>query len=324
MDLLSDVLRDLRLESVVLSTSELRAPWGFDKGAVRGAAPFHVVVEGRCLVEVEGAAPIDLALGDLVVLPHGHRHALSSEQGVPRVPFAQVLKENGIRSSWTPGMRLEELNRIRFGGHGSLTRTITGLFAFRDRRSNPLLDALPAIIYVRGKMGQGPAWLQNSLSLLVDEALSGRPGFQTVTERVADTVFVQAVRDYLESKPGSDAGWLRGLADPQIARALALVHGRPGDAWTVGSLAKAAGLSRTVLAHRFRALVGASVMEYVTVRRMHSAAGMLADSKDALSAIANQVGYESEISFNKAFRRWAGLPPGQYRRRMKEPASVGR
>ena len=171
-------------------------------------------------------------------------------------------------------------------------------------------------------MGRGPTWLESSLSLLIDESVSGRPGFQTIAERVADIVFVQAVRDHIASLPTNGSGWLRGLTDPQIARALSLVHGRPGEAWTVASLARAVALSRTGFAHRFRALVGSSVMEYVTARRMHVAAGMLARSREALPEIASEVGYESEVSFSKAFRRWAGLPPGQYRRRMKELSSV--
>lgn len=249
MDLLSDVLRDLRLESAVLSMGELRAPWGLDKGTV-GGAPFHVVVEGRCLLEVEDGDPIELTPGDLVVLPHGDRHALLSDRHVRRTPFKQVLEANGIDGTWTPGKRIEELDLIRFGGHGSLTRIITGVFAFRDRRRNPLLEALPTVIHVRGRMGRGPTWLESSLSLLIDESMSGKPGFQTIAERVADIVFVQAVRDHIASLPTNGSGWLRGLTDPQIARALSVVHGRPGEAWTVASLAKAVGLSRTVFANR--------------------------------------------------------------------------
>lgn len=173
-------------------------------------------------------------------------------------------------------------------------------------------------------MGRGPAWLESSLGLLIDETTSGRPGFQTIVERVADIVFVEAVRDHIASTPTNGSGWLRGLTDPQVAHALSLVHGRPGEPWTVASLAKAVALSRTVFAHRFRALVGSSVMEYVAARRMHVAAGRLAGSREALSQIANEIGYESEISFSRAFRRWAGVPPGQYRNRMKESSSVPR
>jgi len=319
MDIISDILRDLRLQSAVLSTAAFRSPWGLDKGAV-GGAPFHFIVEGRCILETAEGALIDLTAGGLVVLPHGDRHALFSEEGAGRTPFKDVLAANGIDGNWSREKRLQKLDHISFGGAGTLTRTINGVFTFADRRRNPLIEALPPMIHVRGQMGRGPAWLESSLALLIEALNSGRPGFLTVAERVADIVFVQAIRDCIANDPASASSWLRGLADPQIARALALIHERPSEAWTVASLGKAAALSRSVFANRFRALVGASVMEYVTARRMHVAAGLLADSNDALAEIANGAGYESEISFSKAFRRWAGVPPGQYRRRMNEPA----
>ncbi len=317
MDLISDILRDLRLQSAVLSTSEFGSPWGFDKSAI-GGAPFHIIVEGRCVLQLTGAAPIDLAAGDFVILPHGGAHALMSEVDVKRVSFKDVLAANGIDGSWTREKRLEDLGRITFGGKGALTRTITGVFTFQDRRHNPLIEALPAVIHVRGHLGRGPAWLEGSLDLLIEELTAGKPGFQTVAERVADIIFVQAIRDCIAHATADGSGWLHGLTDPQVARALALIHERPGEPWTVASLGKAVGLSRTVFAYRFRALVGTSVMDYVAARRMHTAAGMLADSAEALAEIANRTGYKSEISFSKAFRRWAGVPPGQYRRRINE------
>lgn len=153
--------------------------------------------------------------------------------------------------------------------------------------------------------------------MLIDELSSGQPGFQTIAERLMDIVFVQAVRHHIANQPVTEShGWLRGLTDPQVAQALALVHGQPAEAWTVASLAKAAGLSRSMFAERFRSLVGVPVMEYVTSRRMHVAAGLLAHSNEPLTRIASDVGYESEISFSKAFRRWGGMPPGKYRRSM--------
>jgi AraC-like DNA-binding protein len=301
MDLLSDVLRDLRLESTVLSLGELQAPWGFDKSAT-GGAPFHVVIEGSCLLVVDGGAPIELTPGDLVVFPHGTRHALMSDPSARRVPFQQVLEANGHDGAWTQDSRIEGLNRLRISGPGPRTRIINGVFSFRDARRNPFVEALPTVLHARR-----PSWLEGSLRLLMDEATSGRPGFQTIAERIADIVFVQAVRDYAASLPANGSGWLRGLTDRQIAHALALVHRSPGDAWTVASLA--------------RELVGSGVMEYVTARRMHVAAGLLTGSKQTLADIANTVGYESEISFSKAFRRWAGVPPGQYRRSRHAPVA---
>jgi AraC-like DNA-binding protein len=305
----------------VLSTSVLLAPWGFDKGVVSRAAPFHVIVEGRCLLEVPGRPAVELAVGDLVIFPRGHPHSLYSDPGVSRVPFAAVLEANGMRGTWSPGQRIERLDHIRYGGQGALTRMINGLFVYRDHRSNPLVESLPAVLHVRGRMGRGQDWFQSSQAFLIDEASSERPGFQTLIERLADIMFVHAIRDHMTKAPG-DAGWLRGLADPQVARAISLIHSQPEHPWTVASLGKAVALSRTVFARRFRQMLGSSVMEYVAMRRMHVAAGLLAESTHAMSTIANGVGYESEISFNKAFKRWAGMPPGQYRREVRSSASV--
>lgn len=320
MDLLSEMLRDLRLESAVLSVAELRAPWGIGKNKV-GGAPFHIVVEGRCLLETESGR-IELGPGDLAVLPSGDPHLLLSDGDAPHTPFGQVLEANGINGTWRPGLRVERLQHLRFGGDGAITRIITGVFAFRDRRRNSLLEALPAVIHVRGRMGRGPAWLEGSLSLLIDELTSNRPGFQTIAERLADMLFVQSVRDHIANTTTNGSGWLHGLADPPVAHALSLMHGRPAATWTVASLASAVGLSRTVFASRFRAIVGKSVMDYLAAQRMHAAAGLLAASQANLAEIAHEVGYQSEISFSKAFRRWGGMPPGQYRREAKANGSA--
>lgn len=315
MDLLSDILRELRLESAVMSMAELRAPWGLDKGRVEGA-PFYAIIAGECWLDIEGQPSRHLATGDLVVVPLGHRHALRSQADASLTPFTDVLKANGIATPLPPGARLQQPNRLTFGGTGPLTRIVIGLFLFRDRRRNVLLEALPALIHVRGGAGDAHAPLASALKLLVDESFSGMPGFRTIAERVADVVFVQVVRYAITAEPSNGVGWVRGLSDPQIGRALSLAHSQPAEAWTVASLARAIGLSRTVFSRRFRALTGATVMEYVTERRMQRAAELLTDSQLGLSELANQVGYESEVSFSKAFRRWASIPPGRYRRSM--------
>lgn len=315
MDLISDVLRDLRLASAVLSLSEFRAPWGVAKGAV-GGAPFHAILEGRCFIAIGDDAPVELQAGDLVVLPHGASHALFSAPDVPRTPFKQVLEANGVRPAWTPATRLKPPALLTLGGEGALTRAASGVFSFRESARNHLLDALPPLIHVRGRDGQAPAWLQSSLRLLVDEAASEDPGSLTIAERAADIMFVQAVRHAIQQAPTATRGWLRGLSDAPIARALARIHDRPGAPWTVASLAKEAGMSRTVFAARFSECVGQSVMDYVTAQRMRIAADLLAESDAPIARIANEVAYESDISFSKAFRRWAGSPPGQYRRRI--------
>jgi AraC-like DNA-binding protein len=322
MDPLSDVLRDLHLESTVFCVFELRAPWGLQKTSHEGA-PFHIVTEGRCWVQFGVETPIELRTGDLVVIPHGEAHELLSEPDAASEPIGAVLARYGVKGKWVPGLRPSRPLEIRLGSaEGELARVVSGVFGFRDRRQNPVLETLPRLIHVPGLHGQARPWLQAALGLLVDEAFSQAPGANTVVERVADILFVQAVRAHIQSShDGGGGGWLRGLLDPKIGLALSLIHGQPAAAWTIDLLAREVGLSRTVFAERFRELVGDTVMAYVTGRRMHVAAGLLHRGGDGLAQIAQRVGYESDISFSKAFRSWAGEPPGSYRRRMRRHGS---
>jgi AraC-like DNA-binding protein len=317
MDPLSDVLRDLRLESTVFCVFELHAPWGLQKTAHEGA-PFHIVTEGRCWLQLEGESPIEVTTGDLVVIPHGEAHKVLSSPDAPSEPIETVLARHGVRRTWTPDMGPRRPLEIRLGStDGVCARLVTGVFAFRDRRRNPVLETLPRLIHVPGEQGRARPWLEAALGLLVDEAFSQAPGAHTVIERAADILFVQAVRAHIQSSKEGGGGWLRGLMDPKIGLALSLIHAQPATAWTIELLAREVGLSRTVFANRFRDLVGDTVMAYVTGRRMHVAAGLLNRGGDSLAQIAQVVGYESDISFSKAFRSWAGEPPGSYRRRMR-------
>ena len=318
IDLLSEVLRNISLQSAVLSTCELRGSWGFTKQAV-AAAPFHVVASGSCYIEVEGGSPVALAHGDLVILPHGHAHAVLSQPKAPRTEFSEILKENGVRRDWSPDQRSTELDRMTFGSGEGMTRLITGIFGFRGQRRSLLLNELPALIHMRESSASGTAWLHSSVQMLIDEVMSARPGFQTMLERVADIVFVQAIRDVMKGRRCFGASWLRGLADPHIAQALSIIHTQADQAWSVESLAKAVGLSRTGFSQRFSTLVGCSVMEYITNCRMQNAVDLLTGSKRGLNDIARCIGYESEVSFSKAFRRWSGISPGRYRRQAVRP-----
>lgn len=321
MDLLSDVLRDLHLESTVFCLFELRAPWGLQKPAHEGA-PFHIVTEGSCWLQFELERPIELQTGDLVVIPHGEGHKVLSSPGAATEPLATVLARHGVYRMWTPGMRPSRPLEISLGSaEGERARLVTGVFAFRDRRRNPVLETLPRLIHVAGEQGRARPWLEAALGLLVDEAFSQAPGGNTVVERAADILFVQAVRAHIQSSNDGGAGWLRGLMDPKIGLALSLIHAQPAAVWTIELLAREVGLSRTVFAKRFRDLVGDTVIAYVTGKRMHLAAGLLNRGDDSLAQIAQRVGYESDISFSKAFRSWAGEPPGSYRKRMKSQGS---
>jgi AraC-like DNA-binding protein len=317
VDLLSEVLRDLRLASTVFCTLELNEPWALLKDPLE-AAPFHIVLEGRCTLERRDAEPVELGAGDLLILPHGDGHVLASGLGIARTPFRQVLKQSGVAEVWTPQAQIQRPLEIRFGtAGGAVTRVVSGVFAFRDQRRNPIIEGFPRVIHLRGEHGRGQAWLERSLRLLLDEAFSDEPGSSTVAERVADIMFVQAVRAFLSSNPSSAGGWLRGLSDPRVAKALARVHSAPEVSLTLEGLAREVGMSRTVFAQRFRTLVGESVMAYVARRRMHVARGLLGSTDLSLAEIAVRVGYDSDVALSKAFKRWSGEAPGRYRRRAR-------
>lgn len=322
MDLLSSILRDLRLESVLMSVGEFNAPWGIEKARVEGFAPFHIVLEGSCLFGDDNGEGLQLAPGDLVLLPHGDPHWLQSDMSAQAVPFSQVLAANGGNASPTARQRIEGLPRLRFGGSGASTRMLNGVFTFGEGRRNPLIGALPKVMHVSLLRARSiDDWVSRSLQFLIDETENGSPGFQTIAERTADIIFVQAVRDYLTAIPADAAGWLRALGDPPLARALALVHEHPDHPWTIAALAGKVGLSRTVFASRFRRCVGQGVMAYVTDRRMHAASQLLLNTRRSIAEIAVSVGYESEISFSRAFRRWCGEPPGRFRRKERDGAA---
>ena len=319
MDLLSVILRDVRLESVVLSFADFHAPWGFAKDPV-GGAPFHIVTEGRAFLEIDRFDAVELIAGDLLIVPKGIAHALVSEPGGPRVPFYDLLRASEAEPDRSPSNPVRRLGRWRAGGDGPRARVVNGVFRFPGSRPNHLIRALPEVMVVRGRLRQGPAWLDGIIGQIVEEAAREEPGFQAIIERFADIIFVQAVRASIAADPAIGPNWLRGLRDGHIARALALIHADPSRRWTVAALAREAGLSRSVFSNRFRTTVGSTVMDYVGETRMDLAEALLAGSQKPLTEIALDVGYDSEISFSRAFRRWADTPPGQYRRNARAAA----
>jgi AraC-like DNA-binding protein len=166
---------------------------------------------------------------------------------------------------------------------------------------------------VRGEEGDAVPWLDTTLRYLAEEAASGQPGAAAVTAKLADILFIQAVRAHLSLHSADTAGWLRGMTDAQIGQALALIHTEPMTRWTVALLAERVGISRSSFAAHFQTLVGQGPIEYLTNWRMHQAAGLLLTGTCSLVDVAESVGYQSEVSFSKAFKRWAGRSPTAYR-----------
>ena len=316
MDLLGSVLADLQQESVVFCHAELTAPWGFAKARLAGA-PFHAVTAGEAWVKLpHEPEPRRLGAGDLIVLPHGDAHSLLGEPDAEVVSFTELLAARGAKL-WQPKSQPHRQTaapvRLTYGGGGKLTTLVSGVFAFTDRRRNPLIDALPSVIHVRGEEGSAVPWLEATLRYLTEEATAGQPGAAAVTAKLADILFIQAVRAQLSLHASETTGWLRGMTDAQVGQALALMHAEPATHWTVALLAEQVGISRSSFAAQFQKLVGQGPIEYLTHLRMHKAAGLILTGTRSRVEIAECVGYQSEVAFSKAFKRWSGQPPTAYR-----------
>jgi AraC-like DNA-binding protein len=308
-DVLTDVMEQVRLEGTVYFSADLHAPWGIS--IVRsGRAPFYAVTAGGCELQVGKRAARRVEAGDFLLLPNAAPHVVRSDRDALVVPF----------ETWLQSHPMDRRGATRHAGPGAATRVIGGFFSVDPLRINPLFGALPALIHLRGADPRVRRLLAPTLRLVEAEIAAGALGARTVLRRLADVLFIQAVRLHAESEHVA-AGWLRGLADPRVGRALMLLHERYAEPWTLDSLAREVGTSRTLLAVRFRELVGEPPMAYLTRWRITRAANLLHGARLPLARVAEQVGYQSDAVFSKAFRRVTGQPPGGWRR-MAQPAPV--
>jgi AraC-like DNA-binding protein len=304
-DVVSDILRSVRVRSTVWCRSALRAPWGFGTDA-RGTAAFHVVTAGRCWLEVQDdGAQRRLDAGDLVVLPTGRRHWLRDDPATPAPALERLLASHP----------LDEQRRLRGGGRGPRTTLLCGGFTLEAGDAHPLLVALPPVIHVRGVRGRPLPWVAATLRLVGAETDATAPGSEAVVSRLADALLTQALRFAVAGPDAADGARLRALRDPHVAAAVRLVHGEPQRSWTVGELAAEVALSRSAFAARFRELVGEPPIRYLIRARLAHAAGLLHATDLGLGEIARRTGYESESSFSRAFKRVFGVAPGAYRGR---------
>jgi AraC-like DNA-binding protein len=313
MDALSEVLRVVRLNSAVFFNARFSAPWCFSSpdassvmhtlqpGAER-LVIFHLLTEGQCRMEVEGSPPATLQAGDVIVFPHGDAHLMSSAPDVAPAPPADLvaLLRRGPRE-------------VRFGGGGEMTRFICGYLSCDPRLCRPILTALPRVLTVNVRSNDDPGWLELSIRYAVAEAAAARPGGAGVLAKLSEVLFVETLRRYMAQLPPEQTGWLAGVRDRVVGKALALMHGQPADPWTVESLARECGISRSVLAERFTHFVGQSPMHYLGRWRMALAAGMLRSSSSNITRVAKDVGYETDPAFTRAFRREFGMPPAAWR-----------
>ena len=314
LDLVDPILDGLRLAGSIFLQMELQGAWGFTKPKLEGSS-FYIVTAGRCDIRLESGASVTAMEGDLVILPTGDAHVFTSGPTAKLVPFTQVVAGLGWDVG-TPGMRYKAGLLQYECGDGGRTSIVAGLFDFEDFGRNPLLLRLPGVLHLPhdGSGAESGDGFASVLRLLVSEVQDHRSGSGSVAGRLADVLFVQAVRSYLRTRPTAEVNWCRGMHDPRIGKALALIHDEPGRPWKVEALAELAGMSRARFASRFHELVGESPISYLTDWRMHCASRQLTARRKTLAAISLDHGYTSEIAFSKAFKRWSGLLPRDYRR----------
>ena len=303
MDPLTEVLRDLRLESSFYARSELRAPWGLSF-SVKDGPSFHVIITGRGFLRID-AERIPLGAGDLVLLPHGDEHQLADPPEGAAIPLVAL-----------PSERIgQNAALLCYGSDGAEALLICGGVRFAGPLAHPLLELLPRVLLLRREELEGAdAWLDATLAMLGAEALSLRPGSVAVMTRLADILVLQTIRAWLERDENRRLGWLGALSDPDIGHVLALIHHRAEEPWTVASLAREVNLSRSVFTKRFSRLVGMAPMQYVTRWRMSLARSWICEERMSASEAAYRLGYSSEAAFSRAFKRQLQVPPGALRR----------
>jgi AraC-like DNA-binding protein len=314
MDALSETLRVVRLVGAIFINARFSAPWCYQSPRADTAAPllepgaervviFHLITGGECYVELSDEPAVRLTAGDAVIFPRGHAHRMCSQPGVPAAKGARLAEVLARRP-----------RQLAYGGGGATTRLVCGYLACDSRLAEILLAGLPSLVRVNVRGSNAGIWLEASVRYALAEARSPRPGGAGVLAKLAEVLFIEVLRLYMNEQRPDATGWLAGLSDRIVGAALNALHARPAHAWTLDELARTAKSSRSVLAERFQELVGSAPMHYLTQWRMLLAANLLCRSNAPLARIAEDVGYQTDTAFSRAFRREYGLPPAAWRR----------
>jgi AraC-like DNA-binding protein len=323
MDVLSEVLRVVRLEGALFFNAEFSAPWCISSSRSTALAPYlspgaghliiyHFLTEGHAYAKLSEGRREELTAGDIVIFPHGDAHVLGNGSPEKPVDSLQTFAKN-----LTQGLKL-----ARFGGGGEITRFVCGYMACEPRLSEVFLAGLPRMLKVHVAKEPSGQWLENSIRFSVGEVNGSNAGSGLVLAKLSEVLFVETLRRYINALPADQIGWLAGARDPIIGQALALLHKEPGVSWTISSLARRVGLSRTRLAERFRHFLGLPPMAYLAQWRLQLGADILKSTEDSIAEVAAAVGYGSEAAFNRAFRRQFDCPPAQFRRYRKVLAAA--
>lgn len=327
-DTLSDLLRAVRLRGAVFYYVSCWDDWAAEAppareiaGAVLPGAEhvmeFHMVAKGAGWAAVSGCPPVRLAAGDIVMFPHGDAHVMSSAPDVQPIRldaewvFATrgepkpmpIAYHRGVREPGAPAPVVE-----------ADTILVCGFLGCDVRPFNPLIAALPRLLHLPSAAAGG--WIARVIDQATQESMAPRAGADAVLERLAEMMFVDTARRYLETLPEDATGWLAGLRDRYVGRALALLHEFPERAWTIDELGQKVGLSRSALHERFVQYLGEPPMHYLANWRIQLGARLLRETRRTVVSIAQDVGYDSEAAFSRAFKRLVGAPPAAWRRRI--------
>jgi AraC-like DNA-binding protein len=312
-DTLSDVLRAVRLRGAVFYYVDGAAPWVAEAPAAREIIPgimpgvdhlieFHGVVEGSCWAATAGLSPVRLVAGDLVLFPQGDAHAISSAPGLraPHVDKDFFFAPRPAQLPYSISVSGDEVTTARLEGGGERSTVACGFLGLDARPFNPLLASLPRLLHVPGSALGPDSWVATFLRAVVLESNHRRPGGEAVLERMSEMLFVEVLRRYADGLPPGQTGWLAAMRDPSVGRALAAIHEKPAEPWTLERLGEEAALSRSTLHERFSLLLGQPPMQYLARWRMQVAAGLLRDTTAKLVDVALRVGYDSEAAFCRA------------------------
>ena len=301
MDTLSQLLEDISLRGAEFFECRAAAPWALEVNAADRAG-FHIVVSGQCQLESDVESTLTLTSGDIIILPSGVRHRiLDAEQG-----DCEIIDQTEQLKKF-PGQALE------IGGNGRQTRLISGHVKFNMERARQLIDALPTVLHLQSISDRPPTWLSIGLMFLADEHSQKRPAQQAVLNRLADIMFIECLRSYVDSIPDSSGNWLLALKDPALSAVLSAMHQNPEKPWTATLLANIAHMSRSGFANRFTEVMGEPPLTYLTRHRMRLASWQLRHTRQPVCRIAEQVGYTSDTAFGQAFKRLNNCSPRQYR-----------
>jgi AraC family transcriptional regulator, alkane utilization regulator len=313
MQALSEMLRVVRLTGSVFFSGTFSTPFGvispkqWDENTpmarLRHISIFHLITAGRCTIELAGGARCEISAGDIILLPFADEHRFWNGEPSSFAHAPDIVQPGPI----------EGVSTLVYGGGGDETRLVCGYIESSEFLFTPVFRTLPQMVIEHTGEDEVGALMARTAREIASLVEAETPGSQMILGRMMELLFVEVVRRHVSRLPPGSKGWLAALSDTIVGRALALVHGDPARKWTADDLAREVGSSRTVLAERFKALLGRPPIDYVTSWRIQLAADRLRNGSDAIAGIAADVGYESEAAFNRAFKRETGLTPGRWR-----------